>query len=70
MGLDSIVGTARPAELRRRERCDAFTVIPLESLHSAFVDPAMRYQGEEWGIGFTCVFTYSGLAVRRGGAWQ
>ncbi|ACU70664.1 hypothetical protein Caci_1743 [Catenulispora acidiphila DSM 44928] len=49
---------------------DAFTVIPFEELHSAFADPAMRYQGEEWGIGLSCVFTYAGLAVRRGGAWR
>lgn len=49
---------------------DAFTVIPLDELRTAFADPALRYQGEEWGIGLTCVFTYAGLAVRRDGAWQ
>ena len=30
----------------------------------------MRYQSDEWGIGLSCVFTYAGLAVRRGGAWR
>lgn len=49
---------------------DAFTVIPLDALHTAFADLDLRYQGEEWGIGFTCAFTHAGLAVRRGGAWQ
>jgi hypothetical protein len=46
---------------------DAFTVIPLEGLRTAFADPATRYQGDEWGIGIGCLFTYAGLAVWRGG---
>lgn len=49
---------------------DAFTVIPLDELRTAFANPALRYQGEEWGIGLTRVFAYAGLAVRHGGAWQ
>ncbi|MCT9092573.1 hypothetical protein N4G70_27420 [Streptomyces sp. ASQP_92] len=51
---------------------DAFTVIPLDRLRSALADPAVRYEGDDWGIGVGCTFTYSGLAVWRGGwsrAW-
>ncbi|MFI1105843.1 hypothetical protein [Streptomyces melanogenes] len=51
---------------------DAFTVIPLDGLRSALADPAVRYEGDDWGIGVGCTFTYSGLAIWRGGwsrAW-
>lgn len=51
---------------------DAFTVIPLDGLRTAFTDPAIRYQGDAWGVGIDCIFTYAGLAVWRGGwadAW-
>lgn len=49
------------------EGSDAFTVIPLEDLRTALADPAIRYEGDEWGIGVGCLFTYAGLAVWRGG---
>jgi hypothetical protein len=49
------------------EGSDAFTVIPLENLRSALADPAVRYEGDDWGVGLTCVFTYAGWAVWRGG---
>jgi hypothetical protein len=42
---------------------DTFTVIPLENLRTALTDPAVRYEGDDWGVGITCVFTYTGLAV-------
>ncbi|MDH6576462.1 hypothetical protein [Kitasatospora sp. MAP5-34] len=48
---------------------DAFTVIPLDELHAAFADPVLRYDGDDgddWGVGLTCVFTHAGLAVMRG----
>ncbi|SEG93236.1 hypothetical protein SAMN05216223_12763 [Actinacidiphila yanglinensis] len=54
------------------EARDAFTVIPFEGLRAALTDPAVRYQGEDWGVGVGCVFTHAGLAVWRGGwgdAW-
>lgn len=41
-----------------------YTVIPLEGLHDAFSDLDLRYQGDEWGIGFTCIYTRAGLAAR------
>jgi len=46
---------------------DAFTVIPLADLRTALADAATRYEGDEWGIGVDCIFTYAGLAVWRGG---
>ncbi|SOE25039.1 hypothetical protein SAMN05442782_1731 [Streptomyces sp. OK228] len=49
------------------ERSDAFTVIPLDGLRTALTDAAIRYEGDEWGIGVGCIFTYAGLAVWRGG---
>jgi hypothetical protein len=52
---------------------DAFTVIPLGSLRSALADPTVRYEGDEWGVGVGCTFTYAGLAIWRGGwsaAWS
>jgi hypothetical protein len=51
------------------EGSGAFTVIPLENLHAALVDPAVRYEGDDWGIGLGCVFTTIGGAVWRG-AWS
>ncbi|GHI41583.1 hypothetical protein [Streptomyces violascens] len=51
---------------------DAFTVIPADDLQHALADPAIRYEGDEWGVGIGCVFTDVGLAVWRGGwgrAW-
>ena len=47
-----------------------FTVIPPEDLRAALADPAIRYQGDEWGIGVTCNFTYAGYALMCGGAWS
>ncbi|WP_157875789.1 hypothetical protein [Peterkaempfera griseoplana] len=49
------------------ERSDAFTVIPLDGLRTALTDATIRYEGDEWGIGVGCIFTYAGLAVWRGG---
>ncbi|MFC0842186.1 hypothetical protein ACFH04_00300 [Streptomyces noboritoensis] len=52
---------------------DAFTVILLGGLRSALADPAVRYEGDDWGVGVGCIFTYTGLAVWRGGwstAWS
>ena len=49
------------------ESSDAFTVIPLHGLRTALTDAAIRYEGDEWGIGVGCIFTYAGLAVWRGG---
>lgn len=46
---------------------DAYTVIPLDALNEALADPNIRGQGQDWGIGIGCVFTYDGLAVWRGG---
>ncbi|MEZ0090236.1 hypothetical protein [Streptacidiphilus sp. EB129] len=35
---------------------------------AAFEDPVIRYEeGDEWGVGIGCIFTYAGLAVWRGG---
>ncbi|MER7579826.1 hypothetical protein [Kitasatospora sp. NPDC097691] len=46
------------------ESGDAFTVIPLDDLRTAFADRSLRYDdGDDWGVGFGCVFTYTGLAV-------
>jgi hypothetical protein len=46
----------------------SFTVIPLDGLRTAFADPVIRYEeGGEWGIGIGCLFTYTGLAIWRGG---
>ncbi|MEU9043196.1 MULTISPECIES: hypothetical protein [unclassified Kitasatospora] len=46
---------------------DAFTVIPLDDLRTAFADRSLRYDddGDDWGVGLGCVFTYTGLAVMR-----
>jgi hypothetical protein len=52
---------------RPDEHSDAFTVIPLDSLRTALADPAIRYEGDDWGIGVGCIFTYTGLAIWRGG---
>ncbi|MEE1788038.1 hypothetical protein PUR71_34815 [Streptomyces sp. SP17BM10] len=50
------------------ESDDAFTVIPLDGLRSAFTDRSLRHDdGDEWGVGLGCVFTYTGLAVWRSG---
>jgi hypothetical protein len=35
-------------------RSDAFTVIPLEGLRAALADAAIRYEGDEWGVGVGC----------------
>jgi hypothetical protein len=55
------------------ESDDAFTVIPLDDLRTAFADRSLRYDdGDDWGVGLGCVFTYTGLAVWRSGgsaAW-
>jgi hypothetical protein len=51
----------------------AYSVIPIERLRDAFCDLGMRYQGDEWGVGFTCVFTVEGFARWRAGwseAWH
>jgi hypothetical protein len=51
----------------------AYTVIPLERLRYALDDPSIRYDGDEWGVGIGCIFTYAGLAIWRGGwskAWS
>ena len=48
---------------------DAFTVIGLDDLRTALADPAIRYEGHDWGVGVGCIFTYTGLAVWRG-AWS
>lgn len=47
---------------------DAYTVIAADSLGEALADPAIR-DGEDWGVGVGCVFTYQGLAVWRT-AWS
>lgn len=47
---------------------DAYTVIPAESLGAALADPAIR-DGDDWGVGVGCVFTYRGLAMWRN-AWS
>ncbi|MFI0938566.1 hypothetical protein [Streptomyces sp. NPDC021020] len=44
---------------------DTFSVIGVDSLGTALADPAVRYEGDRWGIGVGCVFTHTGLAVRR-----
>jgi hypothetical protein len=49
------------------ESIGAFTVIPLDGLRTALADAAIRYEGDEWGVGVGCIFTYTGLAVWRGG---
>ncbi|MFB7511111.1 hypothetical protein, partial [Streptomyces broussonetiae] len=52
---------------------DAFTVIPLGGLCSALADPIVRYEGDDWGVGIGCTFTYAGLAIWRSGwsrAWS
>ncbi|WP_405773865.1 hypothetical protein [Streptomyces sp. NBC_00859] len=49
------------------EDSDAFTVIPLDEIRAALADAAIRHEGQEWGIGVGCIFTYAGLAVWRGG---
>ncbi|MEE4423502.1 hypothetical protein [Streptomyces bugieae] len=46
---------------------DAFTVIPIGSLCSALADPSVRYEGDDWGVGVGCTFTFAGLTIRRGG---
>ena len=47
---------------------DAYTVIPADSLGQALANPAIR-DGEDWGVGIGCVFTYQGLAIWRN-AWS
>ncbi|MEY9847936.1 hypothetical protein [Streptacidiphilus sp. MAP5-3] len=42
-----------------------YTVIPLEQLRTALADPAIRYEGDDWGIGVTCGLTFAGVAVSR-----
>lgn len=52
---------------------DAYTVIRAEHLRSALDDPSIRYEGDDWGVGVGCIFTYTGLAIWRGGwsrAWS
>lgn len=53
---------------------DALTVIPLENLSGAMADPAIRHENDsdDMFVGVSCTFTYTGLAVWRGGwssAW-
>ena len=53
---------------------DALTVIPLENLRASMADPAIRHEGDsdDMFVGVSCTFTYTGLAVWRGGrstAW-
>ncbi|MFF0389750.1 hypothetical protein ACFYS8_13810 [Kitasatospora sp. NPDC004615] len=51
------------------EAGEAFTVIPLDDLRTAFADRSLRYDdGDDWGVGLGCVFTYRGLAVWRSGS--
>ena len=46
----------------------AYAAVPLGELRAAFADRELRYDdGDDWGVGFTCVFTYAGLAIWRGG---
>jgi hypothetical protein len=51
----------------------SFDVISSDRLGSALADPDVRYdEGDEWGIGVSCIFTHCGLAVWHGGwshAW-
>ncbi|WP_145905092.1 hypothetical protein [Kitasatospora viridis] len=48
----------------------AYTVVPQAQLRTAFADRELRHDdGDEWGVGFTCVFTYAGLGVWRGSGW-
>jgi len=54
---------------RRVEYGGAFTVIGLDDLGTALADPAVRYEGHDWGVGVGCIFTYTGQAVWRG-AWS
>ncbi|MHB9847862.1 hypothetical protein ACSYGO_01305 [Streptomyces krungchingensis] len=49
------------------EDSDAFTVISPDEMRAALCDPDIRHEGDEWGVGVGCVFTYAGLAVWRGG---
>lgn len=42
-----------------------YTVLPLERLREALTDPAIRYEGDEWGVGVTCCLTYAGVAISR-----
>lgn len=49
-------------------------VIPLENLRTSMADPAIRHEGDtdDMFVGVSCSFTYTGLAVWRGGwssAW-
>jgi len=43
---------------------DAYAVIPADALSQALADPALR-EGQDWGVGVGCVFTYHGLAIWR-----
>ncbi|MFF2075064.1 hypothetical protein ACFVXG_09915 [Kitasatospora sp. NPDC058162] len=47
------------------ETGEAFTVIPLEDLRTAFADRSLRCDDAEEWVGLRCVFTYEGLAVWR-----
>lgn len=50
---------------------DGYTVIPLDGLRTAFADRSLRHDdGDDWGVGFGCVFTYAGLALWRGSGWN
>lgn len=44
-----------------------YAVIGPDDLRVALADPTLRYQGEDWGVGFGCVFTLTGYAVWRAG---
>lgn len=41
----------------------SFRVIPPEGLYPALSDSSLRYSGDEFGVGFTCIFTDAGRAV-------
>jgi hypothetical protein len=47
---------------------NAYSVITVEVLGQALADPANR-DGEAWGVGMGCVFTFRGLAIWRN-AWS
>ncbi|MER7770085.1 hypothetical protein [Kitasatospora sp. NPDC096140] len=50
------------------ESGEAFTVIPLDDLRTAFADRSLRHDDRDDWVGLGCVFTYTGLAVWRSGA--
>jgi hypothetical protein len=53
-------------EVRHYPGGDAYTVIPANMIGQALADPAIR-DGEDWGTGVGCVFTFDGLAIWRSG---